>query len=291
MVLGAAPAPVLLDTDIGDDIDDIFALGLVLSSPELELRGVTTVFGDAHTRALIACRFLQAVGRSDIPVASATPPREKPTTEGQFAYGLRPGAHKQMVRESAVEFLYQKLKAHSGELTLLAVGPLTNVADLLRRHPDCKPWIKRLVLMGGSVRKGYSGGQPEPEWNIKCDIKSAREVFASGVPLVVAPLDATADLRLEPEPLRRLFGAETPLTKELRELYGLWGKKTPVLFDPMAVALCFTDEFCTMEDLALEVDGQGITRIVTGRPNARVAVTDRRDRFVAWFAERLRRFR
>src|SRR5437899_5386280 len=81
---------VLLDTDIGDDIDDAFALALALRSPELDLRGVTTVHGDAHTRALIVCRLLHAIGRDDIPVAAGTPPREPPEFRGQFQYGLRP---------------------------------------------------------------------------------------------------------------------------------------------------------------------------------------------------------
>src|SRR5688572_9567785 len=80
--------PVLIDTDIGSDIDDALALALVIQSPELDLRGVTTVSGDAYTRALIVCRLLHAVGRGDVPVASGTPPREVPDASGQMQYGL-----------------------------------------------------------------------------------------------------------------------------------------------------------------------------------------------------------
>lgn len=136
-----ARIPVLLDTDLGGYIDDAFALALVLTSPELDLRGMTTVHGDAHTRALLACRWLHALGRADVPVAAATPVKELPDFHGQMQYGLRPAFRKRPVKESAVEFLYQQLKAHPGELTLLAIGPLTNIAELLNRHPDCKPWI------------------------------------------------------------------------------------------------------------------------------------------------------
>jgi purine nucleosidase len=283
-----ATIPTLLDTDIGDDIDDALALGLLLASPEIDLRGVTTVFGDAHTRARIVCRLLDAVGRRDIPVASGRPAKEKPEAAGQMQYGLRPGPAAQLVKEPAVDFLYRQLKAHPGELTLLAVGPLTNIAELLTRHPDCKPWIKRLVIMGGSVRVGYdSKPQPEPEWNIRCDVKAAQTVFAAGVPLVVAPLDATGNVALGAEQRRRIFGARTPLTTELEALYRLWGKKTPVLFDPVAVSLCFTEKFCKMEDLRLEVDQGANTRIAQGKANARVATSIRRDEFVAWFVERL----
>src|SRR5207248_11544121 len=112
-------------------------------------------------------------------------------------------------------FPSMQLKAHPGKLTLLALGPLTNVAELLHKHSGCKPWIKRLVRMGGAVRVGYKGKPPaEPEWNIKSDVKAARAVFASGVPLVVAPLDATATLALEGKQLRRLLDARTPLTDQ-----------------------------------------------------------------------------
>jgi inosine-uridine nucleoside N-ribohydrolase len=283
-----ARVPVLLDTDIGDDFDDALALALILQSPELDLRGITTVFGDAHTRALIVCRLLYALGRNDIPVASGSAPRPVPEFNGQMQYGLRPCFRKRPERASAVEFLYNQLKARPGELTLLAVGPLTNVAELLRQHPDCKPWIKRLVIMGGAVRVGYQMKPPaEPEWNIKCDPKAAQVVFASGVPLVVAPLDATAHLALGEEARQRLWSAGRPLTNELHALYQLWDRKTPILFDPLAAALCLTEKFCTLEDMRLEVDDKGLTRAVKGKPNARVATATRRDEFLAWYTDRL----
>jgi purine nucleosidase len=280
--------PILLDTDIGDDLDDAFALALALASPEIDLRGVTTVNGDAYTRALIVCRLLHAVGRADVPVASGAPARAVPDFSGQMQYGLRPCFHKRPERDTAVEFLYKQLKARPGELTLVPVGPLTNVAELLRKHPDCKPWIKRIVLMGGSVRVGYNLKPPPiPEWNIKSDAKAAQAVFASGVPLVVAPLDATANVRLEEPQRRRLWSAGTPLTNQLHALHQLWDKSTPILFDPVAVALCFTEKFCTMEDLRLEVDDKGVTRVVRGKPNARVATATRPDEFVRWYTDRL----
>jgi purine nucleosidase len=283
-----AKVPILLDTDIGDDIDDAFALALALASPEIDLRGVTTVSGDAHTRALIVCRLLHAVGRTDVPVASGAPARAVPDFSGQMQYGLRPSFRKRPERDAAVEFLYKQLKARPGELTLVPVGPLTNVAELLHKHPDCKPWIKRIVLMGGGVRVGYNLKPPPiPEWNIKSDVKAAQAVFASGVPLVVAPLDATANVRLEGPQRRRLWSAGTPLTNQLHALYQLWDKSTPILFDPVAVALCFTEQFCTMEDLRLEVDDKGVTRIVRGKPNARVATATRADEFVRWYTDRL----
>jgi purine nucleosidase len=280
--------PIIIDTDIGDDIDDALALALALSSPELDIRGITTGTGDAHTRALMVCRLLHAVGRDDIAVAAAGKSREKPDYNGQLQYGLRPSFRKRPERASAVEFLYQQLKARPGELTIVALGPLTNLAELLTQHADAKPWIKRIVFMGGALRVGYESKPPvEAEWNICSDIKAARTVFASGIPLVVAPLDATADLKL-PEPLtKRIVQTATPLCNQLHALYQLWDKPTPVMFDPVAVALCFTEKFCRMEELALDVDDKGITRAIKGKANARVATSIRRDEFLAWYVERI----
>src|SRR5436190_18373509 len=149
-----ARAPVLLDTDIGTDIDDAFALALILASPELDLRGVTTVGGDTQVRALMVCRFLTMTGRRHTQVAAGAapqPPRDISPT-GQYRYYYHPDVifnrTTRPQKESAVDFLYARLKAQPGKITLIATGPLTNVARLLTEKPDCKPWIRRIVVTG-----------------------------------------------------------------------------------------------------------------------------------------------
>lgn len=288
----AAPAkvPVVLDTDLGTDIDDAFALALVLASPELDLLGVTTVSDDAYGRALIACRFLDAAGRNDVPVAAGRLRRDIPAVAGQYQYGRSAGP-KQPVPELAVEFLYRQLKARPGEITIITVGDQTNLRDLITRHPEAKPWIRRVVMMGGSVRVGY-GGQPPPEreWNIRSDVKSTQLLFRSGIPLVVAPLDAT--LVRFPEPLRRrVFETPNALGRELWSLYKLWGKQTPTLFDPVAVTLAFNESFVTMEPLRIEVDDQGFTREVAGEANCRAAMAIRAEAFLDCYVQRIVGFR
>jgi inosine-uridine nucleoside N-ribohydrolase len=279
--------PVILDTDIGTDIDDAFALALALASPEIELRGVTTVSSDAYTRALIVCRFLHAVGRSDVPVAAGRPRRSEPESNGQYRYGLEGDFSNRPVAESAVEFLYRKLKAEPGKITLITIGDLTNIGRLLTDHPEAKPWIRRIVVMGGAVRVGYNGKAPAVwEWNIRSDIRAAQVVFSSGIPLMVAPLDATM-VRLE-EPLRgQIFTAGTRLSGELQTLYKLWGKSTPVLFDPVALTLAFCEALCTIENLRLEVDSEGVTRETGGNPNAQVAMSIRKEDFLRWYVDRI----
>jgi len=281
--------PILLDTDIGGDIDDALALGLVLTSPELELRGVTTVDGDAYTRALIVCRLLDVLERGKVPVASGAPPRNVPDSSGQMQYGLRP-AHKRPVKESAVDFLAAQLKAAPGELTILCIGPLTNIAALLEKHPEAARQIKRLVIMGGSIRTGYNGRPPAaPEWNVVSDKKAAERVFAAGVPILLVPLDVTAKLKLRDDHLGFLLPVKTVLASHLRALYELWGEKVPILFDPTAVAVCVKESLCDFEDLCIAIDDAGMTRSVKGRSNAKVAATIREAELFDFVLSRLTR--
>jgi len=289
LLCGAAFAqmPAILDTDIGTDIDDAFALALALRSPELDLRGVTTVSADAYGRALIACRLLETAGRAEIPVAAGKPQRTTPERRGQYQYGLTGDFAKRPVSELAPEFLYKRLKAEPGKLTIITIGDLTNVARLLTEHPEAKPWIRRVVMMGGAVRVGYNGKPPVVwEWNIRADIPGAQTVFDSGVPLTVAPLDATL-VKLEAAERKRIFSEGGAPGAELKKLYELWGKPTPTLFDPVAVTLSFNETFFRIENLRLQVDREGFTREVPGKPNARVATSVDRDAFLRWYVRRL----
>ncbi len=130
--------PVVLDTDIGDDIDDALALALVLASPELELRGVTTTGGDAYTKAGIVCQFLENVGRRDVQVAAGGTRPQQPEVKGQHQYGLR-ARQTNPVNKTAVDFLREQIEKSPGELTILAIGPLTNVAALVEGAPGIGP--------------------------------------------------------------------------------------------------------------------------------------------------------
>ena len=146
--VGAAPVvaqppakiPILFDFDIGEDIDDTFALATILASPELDLRGVTTVGEDSYKRAQMACRFLAAVGSGKIPVAAGLPAEhhEAARRTGRCSTAITPrsiSAIRNRRRRTCPDFLYQQLKATPGELTIVAVGPLTNIAELLTDIP------------------------------------------------------------------------------------------------------------------------------------------------------------
>ena len=121
--------------------------------------------------------------------------------------------------------------------------------------------------MGGSVARGYApDSRPDPEWNIKSNPQAAQIVFAASVPILMAPLDVTAMLQLDAAGRRRVFTQLTPMTNALTILYYLWGKETPTLFDPMAIAMLIDPGLCQTEKRAIAVDAQGFTRVVEGQP-------------------------
>lgn len=286
----AAPppkTPILLDTDIGTDIDDAFALALVLESPELDLLGVTTVSGDTQARARLAAKMLWEAGRKDVPVAAGEPGKSVPVEQTRWAEGF---TSPQIRSENAAAFLKAEIDRRPGEVTLVPIGPLTNVAALLRADPAVARKIKGIVLMGGSIARGYEPGSKlaAAEYNIAADPEAAQAVFSSGVPILMVPLDVTAMLQLDGAGLHRVFARFTPLTDTLTVLYHLWGKETPTLFDPMAVAMIILPSLCETKELAIEVDSKGYTRVAEGRPpNTTVALRTRPAKFFNFYLGRV----
>jgi inosine-uridine nucleoside N-ribohydrolase len=289
----ADKVPVLIDTDIGSDVDDAFALALAVAAPEIELVGVTSVGSAPDDRAWLVCRFLTQVGLKTVPVAIGAEPPEKTEIDGQIQYRRHPAAifnrTLKPVKEPAHELMAKLAKGHDGKLVVVCLGPLTNVATFIKEYPDEAKKVKRFVLMAGSVAVGYDGApKPEVEWNVKCDVPSAKAVIASGLPLTVIPLDATATVKLEKVAREKLFSARTMLTYQVQNLYELWDKETPVLFDPVAVAAVFTEKHLTMKEMRLEVSDTGLTLAKEGKSNARVATAIKADEFVTWYVERVR---
>ena len=284
----AAPQkiPIILDTDIGTDVDDAFALALILQSPELDLLAVTTVAGDTQARARLAAKMLREAGRSNVPVAAGEPGPPQPIDQARWADGF---VGPPLVKEMAVDLMRREIDRRPGEITLVAIGELTNVAGLLRSDPAIGKKIKRIALMGGAVNHGY-GQDPEPvaEWNIKSNPAAAQVVFASGVPVLMAPLDVTAMLQLDAAARHRIFTRLTPLTNALTLLYHLWNQETPTLFDPMAVVLVIDPSLCELKDLGIEVDAKGMTRAVEGkRANATVGMRTDPAKFFQFYLRRV----
>ena len=284
---------LVIDTDIGDDYDDIVTLAVALSSPEVELLGVTTVAGDVGLRARLAKRFLALAGRADVPVAVGAPTPVRATfTHCRWAEAAPPLAGDE---PEAADLLLRAIAARPGEVTVLAIGPLSNLAEALRRDPATFAKVGRVVLMGGAVRRGYrdlpwrAAGGPSPEHNIVSDILAARAVFASGVPLAVAPLDSTM-LALDELKRSQIFTRSTPVCDALALTYLQWamaGRSTPILYDTVALAFALAPALFRVERLRLQVDAEGVTRIAAGAANADVCVDSDEGAFHRWMMPRL----
>jgi purine nucleosidase len=291
----SAAEKIIIDTDIGDDIDDAFAVGLALRSTEFQILGISSAWGDTHLRARLLSRFLRENSRGDIPVAIgiAKHPPGKLLVLTQAPYAQ--GGPSEQSYPNAVDFILDQIKQHPGEVTLIAIGPETNLGAAIDRDVATFRKLKRVVLMGGSVYRGYAHFNygnthgPDPEWNILCDIQAAQKVFGSGVPLYIMPLDST-QIKLQELERAEIFKAGTPLTDALLVLYTQWAQgtsKTPTLFDAVAVAYAIHPELCPAQPIRLRVDDQAYTRVEAGTPNAQVCLRSSSDQFLEFFMQRI----
>ena len=309
--LVAKPDFVILDTDIGDDIDDAFALALVLRSPELKLIGITTTFGDTELRAKLVDRYMGSVGPSDVPVIPGVPtPHENVFTQAAYARSESSGRLRvtsqpvdarwteRRKHNDAAGFLLEMIRANPGQITLFAIGPLFNVQAAIARDPATFRKLKRVVLMGGGIYRGYDDGKtgahhpPDAEWNISRDPAGLKALLAVGVPVFMMPLDST-QVHLEAREREAIFAHGSPLTDQLTLLYHQWMANSewhpsgPTLFDPVAVAYAIRPELCPAKPMRIEVDEKGFTRPVEGAPNAQVCLEVDEKGFLKMLEERI----
>ena len=281
---------IIIDTDIGDDVDDAFAVALALRSPELEILGISTTLGDTEGRAKILDRLLGEAGRPDIPVFAGIPTQiNNPITQRKYGEG---GHFGRASHTKAVDFILEQIRRYPGEITLVAIGPLVNVGGLIDKDAQTFRKLRRVVLMGGSIQRsygdlGYSKPHgPEAEWNIKNDIRSAKKLFASGVPIFMMPLDST-QLKLDEVKRAVLFQAGTPVTDALTLLYHEWGQETPTLFDAMTIAYILDPELCPVKPMHIAVDDRGFTRAESAAPNAQVCLDSDSEAFFRFYIPRV----
>jgi inosine-uridine nucleoside N-ribohydrolase len=285
---------VILDTDIGTDIDDGWALGYALKSPAFDLIGVTVTDADTPQRARLACKLLYRLGRTDVPVAAgrSTPAVPPDRIDYQFTWAEDFQAYKP-VTTPAVEFLADTIRRNPGQITLIAVGPLQNIGDLVKQHPDVVPLVKRVVLMSGSVGGNAWSAAPMAEWNVKLAIPEAQAVYAASWPLTIVPLDSTTYVRLEVREREELRKAGTPLVIALEALLRLWADEPDsrmTLHDQLALAEAQHPGrfFAHCDRMPLRVDNEGFTRVDAsrGRPVA-VCLEPKRDEFMAHYLAQL----
>jgi len=300
---------ILLDCDPGHD--DAIALLLALASPELELLGVTSVAGNQtlDKTTANALRVLEFVDRTDVAVAAgADRPLVREQTVASNVHGETgldgpdlPAPQTAPVEQHAVDFLADKIREHGGAVTLVPVGPLTNVALLLALHPDARP--ERIVLMGGAIAEGNV--TPAAEFNIWADPEAAARVFASGIDVTMVGLDVTHKALFTPAHEERLQGKVGEMVRALLAFYGNFHREiyhfngSPI-HDAVAVAHVIRDDLLTTKHLNTEIDVESelsrgrtvvdLWRRTQREANSHVAVDIDADGFLDLLIERLNSF-
>ena len=294
LLIAQKPIPIIVDTDIGDDIDDALALALALQSPELDIRLITTVVDDVESRTRLVWKQLGLYGRQDIPIATGAPQplldpiinRRMPQFDVLTAADQPPAAAKR----NAVDQIILTLLNSKEKITLVPIGPLTNIALALRTEPRIKDHIEKIVLMGGAY---YPARR---EYNIYRDRIAAEIVFSSGLPIVGVGLDVTEPCKLEGADLERLRTANNPASQFLYKLIQLWqvGKADhyPVLYDPLAIASTIRPSLITTETGKVQVETAspmlyGTTVFTKGKGTVEAAKEVKKREFLDLFIERL----
>lgn len=316
---------MIIDTDIGTYYDDAFAVLLAVNSPEVQLEGVTTVYGDTRLRAEIACKILEFVGAPEVPVYAGVgdPLGEAEALmfgfegEGIFDDG-RPT--KQPESEGAVEFMVRLVRENPGEITICTLGAVSNVAAAIRQDPDFVKNLKHLIIMGGVIvpivdEKGVTRS-PVEEYNLNNDPVAAKIVFGSGANITLVPIDVTLRVPMTTAQIEAMSGATSksgqmvdrilkPWPEQERLIYlsvGIPTEHTGIwLHDPLTIAVAYDPSLVTVARLHVAAEyaptvilrdmliRNDILRTIPKKKaaNMNVAVDVDADRFTALFADRI----
>lgn len=288
---------VLIDCDLGGDIDDAFALALLLASPEVEILGIVLDHGQTDKRAQVACKLLNQAGMGNIPVIKG---RQTPTVIGkdtgaaiyndQF-YWAEGFERVKPLDKSADDFIIETLRRFPNEVVLFTLAPLPNIADVIKKDPSALKLAKHIYSMLGSYYIGYDGNpRPDAEWNVFADISSAKEFIAQGLGVTYAGLDITTSVRLDKEEIDRLEKRNSPLTNALCSLYSLWGTEKATLFDAVAVSMLLWPDLFTTKPAKIRVTDDGHTVMEENKKSdSQVGISINKDEFIKRMITRLLR--
>jgi purine nucleosidase len=258
---------IILDTDIGTDPDDCLALALVLASRELELVALTTVYGDVSVRARIVLKLLRLRRtHADLPVAMGAdrPLHERPVYwAGYEGQGLLEPEDEalQPSGQHAADLIVEAVMAHPRQITLVAIGPLTNVALAIQREPRLAGNLAGLVVMGGVVGGAHALHLPWTEHNFRSDPEAAQIVLSAGAPAIIVPLDVTTQVRIRPDDLERMRAAGDAFHQAVADQVSLYPpfvqRGWTYLHDPLAIAALIEPSLVVLEPLRAVVETGG----------------------------------
>jgi len=285
---------IIIDTDIGDDADDVLALAFALQFKELNIRGITTVFKNTAIRAKIARYTLDLFGCPDIPVGvGLSLPSNNPVDVKEIPCQFLPEMENVPEQLLSAENLYEQI-LNKEKCTIVCIGPLTNIANIIINHPHLLSRIEELIIMGGCYYQHCN------EWNIVCDPEAADIVFRSNLPLRCVGLDVTRVCHLGPflSSIDRRFEKNNFLLTMCDKWFEQTGY-SPVLHDPLTILACLENQYISFrkEQVVIELAGnytRGTTFIgdyrvwdnAPANPNALVAWTVDADNFVKHFVEK-----
>lgn len=278
--------PVVFDTDICDDIDDTWALVMLLQSPEFDIKLITTAVNNTPEKAKVVARILEIAGRTDIPVGIGIQQNKNSHRQSDWVKDYNLSSYPGKVYQDGVQAMVDTIIKSRKTITLIAVGPLPNIAAALEREPKIAAKA-RFVGMHGSIYKGYGGNSNiSAEYNVKAYPKAAQKVFTAPWDVTITPLDTCGIVHLTGEKYQKVLKANKPLTKALIENYRVWHRqgikdgnkdlseeelnkrveqqinsRSTTLYDTVGIYLGMTEKLVKMEKLGINVTDDGYTKI------------------------------
>ena len=278
--------PVIFDTDICDDIDDTWALALLLQSPEFDIKLITTEVGNTASKAKTVAKFLETVGRTDIPVGIGVQQHQGSHRQDAWAKDYDLSSYRGTIYRDGVQALIDTIMESDKPVKVVAVGPLPNIAAALEREPKIAEKAQ-FVGMHGSIRRGYDGSaKPSAEYNVRAFVKEAQKVFSAPWKMTITPLDTCGVVQLKDGKYQEVLKRNSPLTRALIDNYRAWYRQgvlsehkdlteaqvntrvdqklnssSTTLFDTVAVYLAMSTGLAKMEELGIRVTDDGYTRI------------------------------
>jgi inosine-uridine nucleoside N-ribohydrolase len=288
-VASAAPRPVIFDTDICDDIDDTWALAVLLQSPELDCKLITTAVGNTEAKAKVVAKYLHRVGRTGIPIGIGVQQHKGSHRQIAWAEDYDLASYPGKVHQDGVQVLIDTILNSSERITVIAVGPLPNIGEALKREPRIAEKAD-FIGMHGSVFVGYGGSStPHAEYNVKADVGAAKKAFTAAWPMTITPLDTCGLIHLRGDKYQKLLKKGSPITENLLENYRVWHRdglkqdrkdideaqlerlveeklksSSTTLFDTVAIYLAIDQDLATMKRLPIRITDDGFTRVEEG---------------------------
>ncbi|HEV7349444.1 nucleoside hydrolase [Telluribacter sp.] len=278
---------VIFDCDLGDDIDDAFALALVVANDQFDVLGITTTYGRTDDRAELACKMLYELGLEKIPVAVGRNTSSTSERANWYApqYYWAKGFNKvKPIQKPAADFIIEQIRKYPNEVVVISVGPVTNMADVIKKDPQALKMAKKVYAMFGSFYIGYNYSPTiNKEWNVVADVESAKTfVNNSGINIIYAGLDITTFVKADKAYREKMLYRQSPLTNGILGLHSLWNyNNDPTLFDAVAVGMVLWPDLFKTKPMHVIVDNEGYTRMDESKtPNGEVGVSIDKEGFL-----------